>query len=169
MKYSLVLIVDEQTPEGWPTYVPVGSFHTEARDFALEDRLKASLFATLAKEANPADLVALGAPSDYRPNKQPGRPPKPLLVSAMTDEANVHTSIRLGKAYTSPELSHLLGFDYNRVSQIMSTARAKRREQLNNETDPVERAKIEMYPVTGENNGVSFHYLDETPGVDKID
>lgn len=167
MKYSLVLIRDDgQEP---PEFRPLGSFSTEVPEPDLENRLATELFGRMAEIVAPPDLQALGAPATYRPGKQTGRPARVVLIDAMDDDSQVHTLIRPGATYTTTDLSRLLGYNFNRVTQVMNDARKKRETLMADETDPVERAKISADPVSATLRGVTFHFLDETAGVDKID
>jgi len=161
MRYHIYL-VRELSNES-PDFMAVATIDSEAPNPTLEAQLQARLLEG-ANQAlvNSADTLPLGAPRSAQLGRRTGRKSRKVLIRGIEPEREAFVPFRLGEIVESGlELALLLGFTYNRVTQALSIAARKNREQASAEKDPAERRRIEEDIVEATLRGVTFCYVDE--------
>lgn len=161
MQYHLYLV--RVVPGEAPTHEVIASIDSEAPSAMLETRLKSEILAG-AQQAVAADgSLPLGAPAMAQPGRATrGRKGKKISIRHIEPEREAYVSLRVGEIVNSSmELSLLLGYSYNMVSQVMSIAARKKAEAVEAESDRTERAKMESEALEVTLRDVTFCYVDE--------
>lgn len=163
MRYHLYLVRD--IPSEAPEFTPVATIDSETPNPSLETLLKSEVLTAAQRAlaiANPT--LPMGAPENALPRGRAGRGrrAKPVSIRYIDPEQEGFVSLRVGEiVQSSMELSLLLGYSYNMVSQVYSLAAKKKAERLDKMEDRAERKREESEPLEVTLRGVTFCYVEE--------
>lgn len=161
MRYHLYLV--RELPTEAPTHIPIATIDSEAPNPSLEAQLEARVLEA-ANQALAASAMSLplGAPDMAQPGRRTGRKSRKVIVRSIEPEERPRVPVNEGEIVESGlELSLLLGYGYNMVTQALSLASRKQRALADKEQDRAERQKIESEVIEATLRGVTFCYVEE--------